>query len=241
MKRAVIFDLDGTLADTLESLAYCTNRALVDFGYPPIEAERFRNFVGNGARMQIVRALRFLGVAEETPGARHGLEEKAPGAADEDGFFTVPKGLDEVLERYLRYFSGDCLYGVKPYTGIPELLSALKERGIRLAVLSNKPDAQTAEVVEGLFGPSCFDLVLGQSPCRKKKPAPDGVVEIGRAFGAAPEELLYAGDSGVDMDTAKAAKVTAVGVCWGFRTARELREHGADVLIERPEELLQCL
>lgn len=239
MKKAVVFDLDGTLANTLASLAYCTNRALADFGYPPIEAEHFRKFVGNGARMQITRALRFLGV-EETPVE---LEEalKKGRKPDEDGFFTEPKGLEEILSHYMDYFSKDCLYAVTPYPGIPELLSALKQKGIMLAVLSNKPDAQTKDVVEGLFGTSGFDLVMGQNSQRRKKPAPDGVEEIEKAFGIGPEEVLYAGDSGVDMDTAKAAGVMAVGVCWGFRTAEELKQHGADILIQRPEEMLECL
>ena len=239
MKKAVIFDLDGTLADTLKSLAYCTNRALADFGYPPIGTERFKKFVGNGARMQIIRALRFCGAAEEPVQNQTGA--KAQGQPDEDGFVTVPKGLDEVLSCYLDYFSKNCLYGVTPYEGIPELLAGLKSRGIRLAVLSNKPDAQTKEVVEGLFGPSCFDRIMGQSPYRKKKPAPDGVWEIGDFFGVRPEEILYAGDSGVDMETAKAAGTTAAGVCWGFRTKEELLAHGADILIHKPEEMLKWL
>ena len=164
MKKAVIFDLDGTLANTLTSLAYCTNRALEDFGLQAIPQECYKKFVGNGARMQITRALRYVGAKEQPSPVR-----------DDDGFAAVPCLLDEVYDRYMEYFAKDCLYEVKPYPGIPELLDTLKEKKIKIAVFSNKPHANTVDVVETLFGKGFFDAVQGQKMNVPKKPAPDGV------------------------------------------------------------------
>ena len=163
MKKAVIFDLDGTLANTLTSLAYCTNRALEDFGLQAIPQECYKKFVGNGARMQITRALRYVGAKEQPSPVR-----------DDDGFAAVPCLLDEVYDRYMEYFAKDCLYEVKPYPGIPELLDTLKEKKIKIAVFSNKPHANTVDVVETLFGKGFFDAVQGQKTNVPKKPAPDG-------------------------------------------------------------------
>lgn len=152
MKKAVIFDLDGTLANTLTSLAYCTNRALEDFGLQAIPQECYKKFVGNGARMQITRALRYAGAKEQPSPVR-----------DDDGFAAVPCLLDEVYDRYMEYFAKDCMYEVKPYPGIPELLDTLKEKNIKIAVFSNKPHANTVDVVETLFGKGFLML------CRDRK------------------------------------------------------------------------
>lgn len=232
MKKAVIFDLDGTLADTLSSLSFCTNRALADFSLPALPTESFKRFVGNGARMQTIRALRAIGDAE-------GCEKNEE--PDEDGFFTQPQHLEEVLNRYLEYFSVDCMYQVRAYEGIRELLARLKKDEIRIAVFSNKPHENAVNVVGTLFGKAYFDVVQGQTPSLKKKPAPDGVFAILDRLCLEREEVVYVGDSGVDMDTGKAAGVETVGVLWGFRDREELISHGADLLIKRPEELLEYL
>ena len=212
MKKAVIFDLDGTLANTLTSLAYCTNRALEDFGLQAIPQECYKKFVGNGARMQ-----------------------------DDDGFAAVPCLLDEVYDRYMEYFAKDCLYEVKPYPGIPELLDTLKEKKIKIAVFSNKPHANTVDVVETLFGKGFFDAVQGQKTNVPKKPAPDGVYAIMERLDVSPEETIYVGDSWVDIETGRAAGNFAVGVLWGFRDEEELRAHHADAVITAPGELLELL
>lgn len=232
MKRAVIFDLDGTLANTLESIAYCTNRALEDHGFCKIPAERFKKFVGNGARMQLTRVLREAGDEE----GKEILPE-----ADADGFYTRPSHLEQVLVSYMEYFQEGCMYRVEPYEGIPALLKELQKRGILSAVLSNKPHANTGKVIEALFGKNCFALVLGQKESLKKKPAPDGIWEIMKELELDRSEILYVGDSSVDMDTGKAAQVETIGVEWGFRDREELLAHGADGLIQRPEELLNYL
>ena len=232
MGKAVIFDLDGTLADTLESLAYCTNRALADFSFGPLDKVLFKKFVGNGSRMHITRALREEH-AEEVPGE--------DGRADDDGVLTRPRLLEEVHDRYLEYFAQDCMYGVKPYEGIVPLLEKLKERGIKIAVFSNKPHANTVEVVEKLFGKGYFDAVRGQKDGYPKKPAPDGVYAILEELDAAPEDCVYVGDSWVDIETGHHAGARSIGVLWGFRDRQELEAHHADAVISRPEELLELV
>lgn len=232
MKKAVIFDLDGTLANTLESIAYCTNRALEDHGFLGIPVERFKKFVGNGAKMQLTRALREAGDQE-------GQERLAE--ADADGFFTQPVHLGVVFTSYMEYFKNDCLYRVEPYDGIPALLKELRKRGVLTAVFSNKPHENTVNVIETLFGKDCFAVILGQKEPLRKKPAPDGVWKIIQELGLDRSEILYVGDSSVDMDTGKAALVKTIGVEWGFRDREELLAHGADGLIQRPEELLNYL
>ena len=194
MKKAVIFDLDGTLANTLTSLAYCTNRALEDFGLQAIPQECYKKFVGNGARMQITRALRYVGAKEQPSPVR-----------DDDGFAAVPCLLDEVYDRYMEYFAKDCLYEVKPYPGIPELLDTLKEKKIKIAVFSNKPHANTVDVVETVFGKGFFDAVQGQKTNVPKKPAPDGFLMAMEHFGVAPADTIIFEDSPEGIQAAQAS------------------------------------
>ena len=216
MKKAVIFDLDGTLADTIASIAWCGNRALARFGLPSFTEAEYKRFVGDGAAMLVRRALLAAG----------------------DGKLSR---FDEVYQEYRDIFSRDCMYQVKPYEGIVPLLSELKKRGIRIAVLSNKPDADSRHVVEELFGKGYFDHVQGQAEGIPRKPDPAGVYRIMEAFGMRAEDFLYVGDSCVDMRTGKAAGLFTVGVLWGFRDRAELEENHADVVIARPEELLSFL
>ena len=216
MKKAVIFDLDGTLADTIASIAWCGNRALARFGLPSFTEAEYKRFVGDGAAMLVRRALLAAG----------------------DGKLSR---FDEVYQEYRDIFSRDCMYQVKPYEGIVPLLSELKKRGIRIAVLSNKPDADSRHVVEELFGKGYFDHVQGQAEGIPRKPDPAGVYRIMEAFGMRAEDFPYVGDSCVDMRTGKAAGLFTVGVLWGFRDRAELEENHADAVIARPEELLSFL
>ena len=216
MKKAVIFDLDGTLADTIASIAWCGNRALARFGLPSFTEAEYKRFVGDGAAMLVRRALLAAGEGKLSR-------------------------FDEVYQEYRDIFSRDCMYQVKPYEGIVPLLSELKKRGIRIAVLSNKPDADSRHVVEELFGKGYFDHVQGQAEGIPRKPDPAGVYRIMEAFGMRAEDFLYVGDSCVDMRTGKAAGLFTVGVLWGFRDRAELEENHADAVIARPEELLSFL
>ena len=216
MKKAVIFDLDGTLADTIASITYCGNLALSRFGLSSFGEEDYKRFVGDGAAMLVRRAL--LAAGDER------LEH-----------------FDEVYEAYLEIFAKDCMYQVKPYEGICALLEELKRLSVRIAVLSNKPDADSRRVVDELFGKGYFDFVQGQREDIPRKPDPAGVYRIMEAFVLPAGDFLYVGDSGVDMKTGRAAGIFTVGVLWGFRDRKELVENGADAVISKPLELLSHL
>lgn len=216
MKRAIIFDLDGTLLDTIDSMEAAGTKMLQEMGLPRQPRDRYRQFAGDGAKMLVTRAL-------------------------EAGGVTDPAEVERAFSVYMGYFARTCTYHVVPYPGISELLRALKQKGLRLAVLSNKPDQQTRDVVERCFGDAAFDLVFGQRDGMPKKPAPDGAIQIARKFSVSPEECLYVGDTNVDMQTGLAAGMQTVGVLWGFRDRKELEENHAWRIIADPAELLQLL
>lgn len=216
MIKAVIFDLDGTLLNTIESMEAAGSRMLRDFGLTPRPAEEYKQYAGDGAKTLVRRVLAAAGKPDE------GLLERA---------FPV----------YMGYFAQTCGYHVEPYPGIRELLTALSQRNIRLAVLSNKPHQQTVDVVTAYFGTKLFDLVMGQSEAFPKKPAPDGALWMAKEFGVLPSECLYLGDTNVDMQTGKAAGMKTVGVLWGFRDEKELKENHADAIIRHPMEALELL
>lgn len=210
--KAVIFDLDGTLLDTIKSIELCGNKALKEYGYEPIPREKYCYFAGDGAKELVCRMLR-----------ERGDEEL--------------KDLDKVYEKYCEFFQTDCLYQVDPYEGIPELLEKMKEAGMKMAVLSNKPHGRTVDVIEKFFGKGYFDWVQGQKDGLPKKPSPKGALEIVEKWRMDPKDCLYVGDTDTDMKTGKSAGMYTVGVLWGFRNRKELEENGADVIIEKPKEL----
>ena len=213
MIRCCIFDLDGTLLNTLDALTYTTNLTLKEFGYGPVDPEHIKQFVGDGYRMQMKRALMYSGDKE----LLH---------------------YEEALSAYTRLFAEHCLYHVRPYEGIPELLQELKARGIRIAVLSNKPHARTVENIEAVFGKGYFDIVAGQKDDVPKKPDPSGALKAAKICGADPSECLYFGDTNTDMKTGKNAKMTTVGVLWGFRGREELAAFQPEFLLEKPLDIL---
>lgn len=216
MKKLVIFDLDGTLTDTLDSIERSANLTLDAFGYAPIERDQFRYFVGNGAQELIRKCL-----------LHHGS--------------TSQEELGEVFALYQQNFRENCMYHVRPYDGIPELLQALKDLGVRMAVNSNKPHPSSVKVVEEIFGRTIFDCIIGQSDGRRRKPAPDGVYAILEALSVEKDDVIYIGDTDTDMETGKSAGVFTVGALWGFRDEQELRGHHADAVIEKPMELLHYI
>ena len=214
--RGVIFDLDGTLSDSIISIAYCANRALEKYGLSPFVTDRYKYFVGDGAATLIHRCV------ENQETDRSDLYE-------------------QVKAEYDRLFAVDCMYKVKPYPGIVELLQELKKRQIPIAVLSNKPHPNTLKVIHDLFGNDMFTIVQGQIPQIEKKPSPDGVLYIAEKLGIPAEQFLYVGDTNTDMQTGKNAGAFTVGVLWGFRDRKELEDNDADAIIETPMELLQYL
>lgn len=216
MYKACIFDLDGTLTDTLDSMTYSVNETLKELHLETITREQCRRFVGDGARCLIERALMAAG--------------------DED-----LRLIEEALQIYLRIFGENCTYKVRPYDGITELLDKLKKRGIKLAVVSNKPHRQSVHVVQEIFGDGIFERVQGQCEEIRRKPSPDGVRLVLEQMNVRAEEAIYIGDSDVDMKTGKAAGTFTVGVNWGFREEALLREAGADQIIGHADELLKLL
>lgn len=212
--KACIFDLDGTLTNTLESMTYSVNLTLEEMGLSKITKDQCRLFVGNGARVLIEKSLK---VAGDTDASR----------------------IEEGMEIYGRIFDRNCTYHVTPYEGIPEMLKALKDKGIQLAVLSNKPDRQTVKVVKAIFGEELFDYAQGQKEGIRRKPEPDGVWYLMEQMHVSKEECLYIGDSEVDAATGRNAGLKTIGVLWGFRDRKTLETAEVDDLIDRPDELLQ--
>lgn len=213
MKHAVIFDLDGTLLNTLGDLRAATNHALEVRGLPPHSMEEIRQFIGNGIRLLICRAM-----PEGTPEAE----------------------IDAALDDFKAYYAAHIHDRTVPYDGISQLLTALRKRGIKVAVLSNKIDSASQQLIEYFF-PGKTDVVFGEHVGVPRKPDPTSCRMVMQQLGVQPEQVLYVGDSGTDMQTAKNAGLYAVGVTWGFRSKEVLLEYGADILVHRPEQILQIL
>lgn len=216
MTRAFIFDLDGTLADTLESLVFSVKATLREMGLDEITDEQCRHFVGNGARYLMDHAIRAAG--------------------DPEG-----ERLDEAMEVYGRIFDENCTYHVTPCEGVPEMLYKLKKQGVKLAVLSNKPHCQAVKAVHAIYGEKLFDWVQGQKDEIPRKPDPAGVFYVAKKLGVDYKECLYVGDSEVDVVTGKNAGVKTIAVTWGFRTKEELMIAGAQYMIDKAEKLQEYL
>jgi len=213
--RAVVFDFDGTLLDTLQDLAESVNSVLNRSGFPEHSLEAYRRFVGDGI--------------EEL--ARRVLPE---GHRDEA---TVTKILADVRQEYRQRWPNH----TQPYEGIPELLDTLTARRVKMAIVTNKPDDSTRTMAARLLPRWQFDVIVGATSELPRKPDPRGALEAARCLRLSPGAILYVGDSDIDMKTANAAGMYAVGVLWGFRTADELMKNGAKVLIRKPLELLDLL
>lgn len=216
MIRLCIFDLDGTLAETVDSMALAANKVLRELGLSQLEPDGFRYFAGDGAKELCRRCLRAAG--DET--CVH---------------------YEEMYRRYRLYFKETCMYHVKPYQGISELLERLKQTGIRICVLSNKPHPQAVDVVESLFGKGYFDAVQGQTEKVPRKPSPVGANLLAESFHVEKKECLYIGDTATDMETGRKAGMTTVGVLWGFRDREELEKSRADCIVGCPEEILNIV
>lgn len=209
MYKLAIFDLDGTILNTIEDLTDSTNAILRQFGYPERTLPEVQSFVGNGIHKLIERA--------------------------------VPEGaenVEEVFTAFQPYYREHSAIRTRPYDGIPELLDALHEAGIRLAVVSNKADAAVQILCEKYF-PGTFDAVYGERQGIARKPAPDSVNAVLAELGIAREQAVYIGDSDVDVQTAKNAGMDCIGVAWGFRGREFLVRHGAEKIVADAEELLK--
>ena len=211
---ACIFDLDGTLANTLASIAGFGNETLAAYGLPALPVERYKTLVGNGANVLMDRMLQAVGAS------------------------FSPEKRREFRQEYDRRYESNPLKLVEPYPGIPALLQQLKEQGMKLGVLSNKPDNMARAIVQALFG-ALPDQAHGQREGVPTKPDPTAVLAMAADLGVRPDRVLYVGDSGVDMATGKNAGMHPCGVLWGFREEEELREQGAEFLVATAQELFQ--
>lgn len=215
MKKAVIFDLDGTLLNTLDDLADSTNYALSKFGYPTRTIEEVRQFVGNGVAKLIERAI--------------------PEGKNNPNF-------EKCLSIFKENYAQNMYNKTAPYNGIIEMLSNLKSKGIKIAVVSNKFDLAVKELCKKYFE-GFIDFAAGENEAQgiKKKPAPDTVISVLNEFNFAPEDAVYVGDSDVDIMTAKNSKMPCISVTWGFRDEKFLLENGATILINAPSEIYNHL
>ena len=211
----IIFDLDGTLLNTLEDLTDSVNYAMEKFGFPVHTIEEIRSFVGNGAPKLIER--------------------------------SIPQGTENpsyeaVLAAFKEYYAAHCEDRTNPYEGIMELLAQLKEKGCRMAVVSNKFDGAVKRLCKKYFG-EYFEAAIGESADVKRKPAPDTVYRALRELSCDGSRAVYVGDSEVDIQTAQNASLPCISVTWGFRTEEQLRAAGAQerLMIRTPQELVPLL
>ena len=209
--KAIIFDLDGTLLNSLTDLANAVNRVLSKHNFPIHEINAYRYFIGDGAKMLISRAL--------------------PEQQRNDQLIA------ECLDEFKNDYEQNWHVASTLYPGIPEMLTNLNERGIKMAVLSNKPHEFTLYSVEYFLSEWKFEVVLGQQPAFPQKPHPAGALMIAEKMQLSPAAFCYAGDSGVDMQTAAASAMFSIGVLWGYRPAQELKSNGANVLVKTPAEI----
>ncbi|MGN0634327.1 MAG: HAD family hydrolase [Oscillospiraceae bacterium] len=210
MIKLAVFDLDGTLINSIEDLADAVNRALYENGYKTHPTESYFRFVGDGTKKLIERALPV------------GTDK-----AEQERIHSIFSG----------YYKSGCLNKTRPYDGIIGAVEEIKKSGIKCAVASNKPDAFSKQIVSSLFPEDLFDLVRGKTDGTKAKPAPDIIFEILKSFGVSPGEAVMIGDSDVDVLTARNAGMKCIGCEWGFRGYDELFRAGADVIIKSPGQL----
>lgn len=208
MKKICIFDFDGTLANTMDSIAYFVNKTLTEYGLDSIDTETIKSFVGNGAKSLIEKCLKY---------SNSNLNS------------------EDVLKKYLESYDSDPCYLVEIYDGIFEMLKNLKNNGFDLAVLSNKPHSSTSLIIEKLFPKDIFYKYLGKSDKFKKKPDPEAVNYIAEGYNK--EESFFIGDSDVDIVTGKNAKMKTIAVLWGFRSEDVLRAENPDFIAKTAKEV----
>lgn len=212
--KAIIFDLDGTLIDSLEDIAVCMNIVLEEMNIPTYEISAYRNFVGGGVDILVENAL----------GKNTSIEIK-----------------QNVVKRFKEIYDKNMHAKTKPYEDIYKLLDELVKLNYKLGILSNKPHEFTVQYANDLFKNYVFHEVHGQKAHIEKKPHPKAAIDIANSFNISSQEVYFVGDTKVDMQTAKNANMIAVGVLWGFRDEKELREHGADFIVEKPLDILDIL
>lgn len=210
--KAIIFDLDGTLINSLEDIADAMNKILIDNNYPTHIYESYNYFIGNGLHKLVSRAL---------------PEDKQ-------------NEIDRCYEAMMTHYGENCIQKTKPYDGIQDLLEQLNSQNIPVSVLSNKSDALTKRITKAIF-PECFEPIMGLTSEELKKPNPSTAIQISKELNCNPSEIIFVGDSGIDMQTATQAGMYAVGVSWGYRTKEELLSEGAKFILNEPSDLMKFL
>ena len=211
--QAVLLDMDGTVLDTLDDLCDSINHSLAEFSLPSVSREHVRQCLGNGAA--------FL-VSHSIPAG------------------SSPELEADVLAFYKPWYDAHCLIKTAPYEGILPMMQSLKEHGLRLAIISNKPDRAVQELSDAFF-PGLLELSVGESPSVRRKPAPDTVLTAASQIGLSVDQCVYVGDSEVDLQTARNAGMDCISVTWGFRDEAQLIEAGASILVRTPQELESLL
>lgn len=212
MIKLVIFDLDGTLLNSLEDIADAINNSLIDMGFPAHELSEFNHFVGDGVLQLCERAL------------PEGEKNRA----------------EELRIHFSEYYRKNSTAKTVPYDGISEVIDILKKKGIKLAVASNKVHNFSVSLVKQFFGDS-FDIILGNIPERRQKPEPDIIYDILKSTGFSKSEVIMAGDSDIDIITAANAGISSVGCVWGYRGRKELEDAGADYIAEVPLDIIKYI
>ena len=215
MVKAVIFDLDGTVSDTLSTIAHFGNVALEYCGFPIIDAEKYKYFAGDGKVKLLHRMLEYHN-------------------ADTDDNFK------RLEAKYDKEYEADPIFETKPFDGLVDELEKLKNRGIKLAILSNKPDNVTVMVANKLFG-DLFCIVHGKRENIATKPDPEGAILLLKELGVKKDECVFVGDTNVDIRTAKNTGMKSIGVLWGFRDEKELKGANADYIIEKTDEIYETI
>lgn len=214
--KLCIFDLDGTVLDTVSSIAHCGNRALEKYGIAPIEVERYRYFAGDGAanlvRRMLVHRNRYT-----------------------DDFYSA------FFRDFSEIYAAEANCGITVFKGLREVLDALKAAGYHLVIVTNKPDYAAEQVVEAHYKKGYFDCIIGQKTGSYLKPHPGEVLNVMQKMNVAPKDCVYVGDTDTDMKTGKNAGLYTIGVLWGFRDRNELEANGADVIVATPEELYHTI
>ena len=211
--NTIVFDMDGTVLNTLKDLTISVNYVLEKFGMPKRTLEEYRMFFGNGIR--------------------HALELSLP-----EG--TSPEILDEMVPVFREHYDRHCLDNTRPYDGILDLMKELKDRGYKMAIVSNKIDSAVKELNSRFFS-DFVDVAIGEKPGIRRKPAPDTVIEALKELNSNVNETVYIGDSEVDYATAENSGLRCISVLWGFRDKEYLEEIGADVFAEKPGDILSIL
>lgn len=211
--EAILYDMDGTVLDTLDDLTDSVNYALKQFDFPPVSPQRLAGFLGNGAIQLIIRS--------------------CPPGTDEE---TIQK----MYDIYTPWYGEHCSVKTAPYEGIIELMQKLRNMGVKQAVISNKPDIAVKPLAEQYF-PGLLELAVGDSSAVRRKPAPDTVFAAAREMNVPLERCVYIGDTEVDVETARNAGIDGIAVTWGFRTPEELIAAGATTLVNNTEELFAAL